>query len=87
MNRHELFKKRLAELGMYDDDSDYDGMIGEAVEELSAVFGEQGHSGASAGITIGLFNKLMNEYNDGSSKMWHGVNIPDTPISDIPASP
>ena len=26
-NRHELFKTRLQELGMYDEDSDYNGMI------------------------------------------------------------
>ena len=71
-NRHEMFKARLAELGMYDDDSDYDGMIGQAVEELSATFGEQGHSGMSAVATVGIFNKLMGEYHDPDSKMWKG---------------
>jgi hypothetical protein len=65
-----MFKARLAELGMYDDDSDYDGMIGEAVEELSATFGEQGHSGTSAVITMAIFNKLMDEYNNPDSSMW-----------------
>jgi hypothetical protein len=29
---HKFFVKRLKELGMYDKDSDYDGMIGNAVE-------------------------------------------------------
>jgi len=61
-NRHEFFKRRLRELGMYDDDSDYDGMLGRAVEELSEVFGKQGHSGMSASVTRELLNKLMDEY-------------------------
>lgn len=60
--RHQFFIKRLKELGMYDKDSDYDGMIGKAVEELSATFAGQGHSGMSANITCELFMQLMREY-------------------------
>ena len=60
--RHALFIKRLRELGMYDKDSDYDGAIGRAVEELSAVFADQGHSGMSAQVTRELFNYLMDEW-------------------------
>ena len=62
MNRHEFFIKRLTELGMYDADSDYNGMIGKAIEELSEVFSKQGHSGMSAEVTIGLFNQLFEEW-------------------------
>lgn len=62
MNRHEFFKKRLKELGMYDKDSDYDGLIGKWIEELSTTFANQGHSGQSAVITTQLFNKIMLEY-------------------------
>jgi hypothetical protein len=62
--RHKFFKEKLREMGMYDIDSDYDGMIGRAVEELSATFAGQGHSGMSAAITISLFNKLMDEYQN-----------------------
>ena len=61
--RHEFFQRRLRELGMYHHDSDYDGMIGQAVEELSRVFARQGHSGMSAKLTVGLFNKLMDEWD------------------------
>ena len=71
-DRHTLFKKRLTELGMFDKDSDYDGMIGEAIMELSEVFADQGHSGMSAVITVQLFHQLMQEYNDGDSPMWKG---------------
>jgi len=70
--RHSLFQKRLTELGMYDEDSDYDGMIGEAVEELSETFANQGHSGMSAIITLALFNTLFEEYNTSDSVMWKG---------------
>ena len=61
--RHDFFKKRLNELGLYDKDSDYYGMIGQAVEELSGIFARQGHSGMSEQITMEVFNKLMAEYS------------------------
>lgn len=70
--RHELFKKRLTKLGMFDDDSDYDGMIGTSILELSEAFAKQGHSGMSAAITVELFSQLMQEYNDMDSPMWEG---------------
>ena len=60
--RHQFFIKRLKELGMYDIDSDYDGKIGYYIEDISATFANQGHSGQSAMITISLFNQLMMEY-------------------------
>lgn len=62
MNRHDFFKQRLETLGMYDKDSDYDGLIGKWVEELSLTWSKQRHSGQSAIITHQLFNKLMIEY-------------------------
>ena len=68
--RHRLFRKRLTELGMFDKDSDYDGMIGEAIMELSETFSNQGHSGMSALLTISLFTQLMGEYNSPHSPMW-----------------
>ncbi len=36
----------------------YDGMIGEAVIELLETFAKQGHSGASAAITLQIFERL-----------------------------
>ncbi len=60
--RHEFFKKRLAEMGLYDEGSDYDGLIGKWVEELSDLFAKQRHSGGSASSTLGVFNQLMGEY-------------------------
>jgi hypothetical protein len=71
-NRHELFKKRLTEMGMFDEDSDYDGELGIAIMELSETFAKQGHSGMSAAITVELFSTLMQEYNDIDSPMWKG---------------
>lgn len=64
MSRHEFFKKRLTEMGLYDKDSDYDGMIGKAVEELSETFSKQGHSGCSAEIALSIFNGLMEEWKN-----------------------
>ncbi len=45
--------------GLYDADSDYDGMIGEAVEELLLVFQKQGHSGFSAPHVASIFQRLV----------------------------
>lgn len=50
----------LKRVGLFDKDSDYDGMLGESVSELIAVFAEQGHSGMSAQMTRELFYKLSN---------------------------
>ena len=44
--------------GLFDKDSDYAGGLGEAVMELIHVFAAQGHSGASAGLTIRLFSEV-----------------------------
>lgn len=52
-----LQELRLA--GLYDADSDYDGMVGKAVEELLDCFHKQGHSGHSAGLVASIFNRLV----------------------------
>jgi len=62
--RHEIFKRRLKEMGMYEPSSDYGGLIGRWVEELSEILAMQRHSGVSAQTTIGLFVHLMEEYNN-----------------------
>ena len=51
-------RKELELVGMFDEDSDYGGMIGNSVMELIKVFAEQGHSGHSAGRVNALFHKL-----------------------------
>jgi SPP1 gp7 family putative phage head morphogenesis protein len=50
--------EELKTAGLYDEDSDYEGMIGTAVEELLKVFQSQGHSGFSASMVSMLFYKL-----------------------------
>lgn len=44
--------------GMFDKDSDYDGMLGKAVLDLVKVFAKQGHSGFSAHQTLRIFNEV-----------------------------
>ncbi len=51
--RHAEFELRRA--GLFDKDSDYDGMLGEAVLELMYVFAAHGHSGYSAHRCAELF--------------------------------
>lgn len=48
----------LKRAGLFDEDSDYDGMLGSAVLELIGVFANQGHSGMSAEMVTDLFGRL-----------------------------
>jgi hypothetical protein len=48
----------LRRAGLFDKDSDYEGMLGEATMRLVKVFAEEGHSGFSAHLAIQLFSKL-----------------------------
>jgi hypothetical protein len=56
LTTHAENELRLA--GLLDEDSDYNGMLGQAVLELVKVFSNQGHSGFSASATASLFNEL-----------------------------
>lgn len=51
-------KEELTRAGLFDKDSDYEGMIGEAVLELVEKFAEQGHSGFSAHLTLEVFQRI-----------------------------
>ena len=54
---------RLQEWGLFDKDSDYGGMLGEAVMELVETFSDQGHSGMSAALTRQVFNTIFDAYD------------------------
>ncbi len=45
--------------GLFDADSDYDGMLGKAALDIIKVFAGQGHSGYSAELTTQLVTRLM----------------------------
>lgn len=51
-------KAELQRAGLFDKDSDYNGMLGDAVMDLVKCFAEQGHSGYSASMTIHIFSKV-----------------------------
>ena len=53
-------KTELQIAGLFDKDSDYEGMLAESVMELIEVFSKQGHSGMSAPYVISIFEKLAN---------------------------
>ena len=82
-------KTELAKAGLFDKDSDYDGMIGQSVMALMKVFANQGHSGFSAQLTRAVFDKLVNfkplSPLTNDSKEWNIIegddprNPPNTP--------
>ena len=84
-------RRELERAGFFDEDSDYDGMLGEAVMEVVRVFSEQGHSGLSASITIHLLERLLrfepltaltddpgewNEVEMGDRSCWQSTRCP-----------
>ena len=56
-------KKELELAGLFDKDSDYNGMLGDAVLELVKTFAKQQHSGFSAHQTLSIFDKVANFKN------------------------
>lgn len=56
--RHAEFELRRA--GLFDKDSDYEGMIGEAVMKMVQVVAAEGHSGMSHSLTMEIFNQVVN---------------------------
>jgi hypothetical protein len=50
--------EEVTRAGLLAPDSDYDGMLGQAVLELVKVFADQGHSGMSAQLTLMIFGKV-----------------------------
>jgi hypothetical protein len=51
-------EKELRAAGLFDQDSDYSGMLGTWVLDLIKMFAEQGHSGSSAVMAAELFYRL-----------------------------
>lgn len=52
-------KDELTRAGLFDEDSDYNGDLGNAALEIVKVFSSQRHSGASAAIVTSIVEKLL----------------------------
>jgi len=77
-NLKEHFKAELDKAGLFDKDSDYNGMIGKSLMELCKTFSNQGHSGFSANWVLSLFDtlghyKTLTPISD-DPKEWMGVS-------------
>jgi hypothetical protein len=55
----EHFKDEIKRAGLYDKDSDYNGMVGEALERLVECHLKEQHSGFSHYLLVNLFHQLM----------------------------
>lgn len=71
MTTTDVHVEELRRAGLFDKDSDYGGMLGDAVKELLLCFQKQGHSRASAQMTATIFYKLIK-------------GEPLTPLTDAP---
>ena len=76
MDYKKFAKKYLEEVGAYDKDVMYGGMLGEAVMKLVEAHSAEGHSGNSADIVNEIFYDLNNayagnhKYKEKRSKIW-----------------
>jgi len=75
-------RRELELAGLFDEDSDYNGMIGEAVLELAQVFSAQGHSGFSAMMVGDIFSRLV-KY-ETLTENDHSLNVDQSAISGLP---
>jgi hypothetical protein len=70
-------RKELEIAGMFSKDSDYGGMLGDAVMKMIKVFAEEGHSGFSAGAAISIFERVARFEPltplTGADDEWHEV--------------
>lgn len=58
-NLTEYAQKELELAGLFDEDSDYHGMLGNSALEIVKLFASQGHSGGSGSVVAELVNMLM----------------------------
>ena len=53
-------EEEMRRAGLYDADSDYGGMIPEAVMKMVRALASEGHSGGSHALTMQIFNRVAN---------------------------
>lgn len=59
MSNLEAFARdELQRAGLFDKDSDYGGMMGDAIMKMVKMFADEGHSGFSANMAISLFERV-----------------------------
>jgi hypothetical protein len=77
MSLTDFAKDELTRAGLFDKDSDYGGMLGEAVMKMMEVFAAEGHSGFSANMAISIFSKVARFEPltplTGEDDEWHEV--------------
>lgn len=57
-NLEDYAKDELTRAGFFGPDSDYGGMLGDAVMKMIKVFSDEGHSGMSAPMAVDLFKQV-----------------------------
>lgn len=70
MTETEWAIRNLELAGFFDKDSDYEGMIGEAVKRLLLCHAQEGHSGASHYQTLRVFNLVANGQQALTQRFW-----------------
>lgn len=58
MSLVDFARNELKIAGLFDEDSDYGGMLGDAVMKMVAVFSDENHSGASAAMALNIFSRV-----------------------------
>ena len=58
MNLRQHAREELTRAGLFKKDSDYGGMLGDAVMKMIDAFADEGHSGMSASMAVSIFKKV-----------------------------
>lgn len=82
-------RKELELAGLFDKDSDYGGVLGPNILALIQLLASQGHSGASADMTISAFERLA-RFNPltpltGADDEWHDP-VDEGPLQNLRSS-
>lgn len=57
-NLEDFARSEMERAGLFSKDSDYGGMLGDAVMKMIKVFADEGHSGYSANMAVTIFEKV-----------------------------
>ena len=84
MNLKDYAETWVRTRGLLDEDSDYNGMLGEGLLKLIETFREEGHSGYSASLTKEMFYRLLNDFQSGQEADYRKAKPVETKTTEVP---
>ena len=70
MNSHNFAEKWLRREGLFDEDSDYGGLLGKCALEVVEFMAKQGHSGGSMFALMEILKAIYQAYDNEKHPLW-----------------